>query len=227
MAELAAVGSAVARPLVAVAVLLWGSGLAAPLVAVAVAGAAALAVAPAVWPWLLARPAGSSAELMLAYEVVRGVGLGALALAPLWVAKVAAGWVGAALYDSPRASEPLRALYVLTAGAAFLAVDGPVLVAAALEASYRTAPPGAPLALGSAVEALAWWAGHAVRLAAPLVVAAALAQLCWAAAQRAAAATAESLPRALVAPTLVLVAVAALLPLLAGALVALWRAALQ
>lgn len=227
MLDLAAVGSVLARPLVAVAVLLWGSGLAAPLVSLVVAGAAAMAVAPAVWPSLLARPPGSSAWLLLASEAVRGVALGALALAPLWAAKAAAGWTGAALYDSPRSSEPLRALYVLTAGAAFLAVDGPVLVAAALEDSYRAAPLGAPLALGSAVDALAWWAGHAVRLAAPLVIAAALVQLTWAAAQRAAAVTAESLPRALIAPSVVLVSVAALLPLLAGALAALWREALQ
>lgn len=228
MLELAAVGSALARPLVAVAILLWGSGLAAPLVALAVAGATALALAPAAWHSLRAGPAAlAAAPLGLAHEVARGVGLGALALAPLWAAKVAAGWAGAALYDSPRASEPLRALYVLAAGAAFLAVDGPVLVTAALQASYHAAPLGTPLGLGGVVETLAWWAGHAVRLAAPIAVAAALAQLSWAAAQRAAAATAESLPRATVAPAVVLVLVAALLPLLAGALAALWREALR
>jgi flagellar biosynthesis protein FliR len=219
-----------ARPAAAILVLAWASGALPPLAALAVAATVALSLAFFQLPALTLEGAWAltqSAPQALAFELVRGVALGLGAAAPLWAAITAGGWAGQRWRLGGDAS-PVTALYAAMLGVAFVAVDGPVLVCAALARSYAAAPLGAPLlASGLDVMAVAGWLETAVRLCLPLLGAVAVAELAVAAATRAGAAVAVAWPSAVLAPALVLLVTAPLVPLLIGALAAAVRRGLS
>jgi type III secretory pathway component EscT len=214
-----------ARPAVAILVLLWASAVVPSFAGLAVASAvtwfaAPFAVSSAPAAWLAASPSG------LLVEVVRGAALGLAAAAPLWAASTAGGWAGQR-WRGAGAGSPMTALYAAMLGVAFLAVDGPALVCAALVKSYAAAPLGAPLAAGGLeLAGAAGWVVTAVRLSLPVLLAVAIAELGVAAGTRAAGAAAGAWPSAALAPAVVLLITAPLVPLLVAAMAAALRGGL-
>lgn len=226
--ELGLVGlaAAVARPVVAVAVLAAGSRVLPPLAGAAVTVAVALWSAPLATGGQWSALAGLPPEA-LAVELVRGLLLGLGALAPLWAAHTAGLWAGQRWrLGGASSASPVAALMTALFGVAFVAVDGPALLCAAIARSYAAAPLGAPLqaaALASHAFAVAEWLAAAVRLSLPILLTVAVAELAVAAATRAAAATAVAWPSSVVAPTLALWIAAPMVPLLVGAMATLLR----
>ncbi len=229
-----------ARPAAAILVLSWASGALPPLAALAVAATTALSIAFFEAPTALAGGLGwltttASLPQLLLGELARGAALGLGAAAPLWAALTAGGWAGQRWRQGGAAS-PVTALYGAMLGVAFVAVDGPVLVCAAIARSYQAAPLGAPfLSAGPDMMAsvmpdvmgVARWLATAVRLSLPLLAAVAVAELAVAAAARAGAAAAVAWPTSVLAPALVLLVTAPLVPLLVGALIAALRLGLS
>ncbi|MEZ4358889.1 MAG: flagellar biosynthetic protein FliR [Kofleriaceae bacterium] len=204
-----------ARPAAAVLVLLWATSVVPPLTSIAVAAAVTAFCAPFAVGTAVAASSSSAAALA---ELGRGAVLGLGAAAPVWAALTAGRWAGERLRLGGGRS-PVTALYAAMLGVAFVAVDGPALLCAALAKSYATAPAAAPWTL----DALRWgavaeWLAVAVRLALPILLTVAVAELAVAAAQRAGAATAAWWPASAAAPTIVLLITAALVPLLVAAM---------
>lgn len=209
--------SLVARPAVAMLVLLWASGVVPSLAGLAVTSAVALFAAP----FALDSAPGAlhaASPMALLVEGLRGAALGLGAAAPLWAALTAGGWAGQR-FRAAGAPSPMAALYAAMLGVAFVAVDGPALMCAAIARSYQAAPLGAPLSLGALeLAAAASWVATAVRLCLPVLLAVAVAELGVAAATRAAGAAAVAWPTAALAPALVLLVATPLVPLLVAAL---------
>lgn len=225
---------AVARPVAAVSVLALGSRVLPPLASAAVTIAVALWGAPlavgGAWEGLfgLSWPAF---VVLLASELARGALLGIGGVAPLWAAHSAGLWTGQRwrLGGASRGS-PVAALVTAMFGVAFVAVDGPALICAAIAKSYAVAPMGAPLELArleTSVLAIAEWLAAAVRLSLPVLLTVAVAELATAVATRAGAAAAIAWPSSAIAPTVALWIVAPMVPLLVGAMVSLIRRGLS
>jgi type III secretory pathway component EscT len=218
-----------ARPAAALLVLLWASGalswlswLGSLAVAAVLSLAVAWLVAPPFFLGALAAPLEPSAPLY-AVELWRGAALGLGAAAPIWAARTAGGWAGQR-WQIGGGPSPIAALYAALLGVAFVAVDGPVLVCAALAHSYEGAALGAPiLARGFELAGVGRWLGAAVQLGLPVLAAVAVAELAMAAAARAGGAAASAWPTSAIAPALVTLLLAPMVPLLVGALIALVR----
>lgn len=225
-----------ARPAAALLVVLWGSGALSWmswLGSLAVAAVLSLSVA-----WLVAPPLAFVLPVSLpglafpsaqhfAVEILRGAALGLGAAAPIWAARTAGGWAGQR-WQLGGGPSPIAALYAALLGLAFVAVDGPILLTAALARSYDTAALGAPIwAASFDVSAVGRWLGAAVQLGLPVLAAVALAELSLAAATRAGGAAAAAWPTSVIAPALVTLLLAPLVPLLTGALIALVRRGLS
>jgi type III secretory pathway component EscT len=216
---------ALLRPVLAVLVVLWATSAVPQIAAIAVASAVALFVAPVA----LSSAAQHTFDVQHGMaqgalaELIRGAGLGLAAAAPWWAAATAGRWAGLSWRSDSRAP-PVSLLYGAMMGVAFVAVDGPLLVCAAIARSYAIASVGAPVrAADLDLAALAAWLGVAVRLALPLALATAVAELSVAAATRAAAGVSVAWPTAVIAPTLVLLVTAPMLPLLVAAFAELIR----
>ncbi len=232
-----------ARPAAALLVVLWGSGALSSLSWLgSLAVAAVLSVSVA---WLVAPPLAfllpglpglpgllppgvvEPAAPHFAVEILRGAALGLGAAAPIWAARTAGGWAGQR-WQLGGGPSPIAALYVVLLGAALVAVDGPILLTAALAKSYDLAALAAPLWVASFdVSAAGHWLGAAAQLGLPVLAAVALAELSLAAATRAGGAAAAAWPTSAIAPALVTVLLAPLVPLLTGALIALVRRGLS
>jgi type III secretory pathway component EscT len=240
-AAIAPLAALAARPMAAVLVVVWASGVLPPLAGLAVAAAVALFTAPLALgdaSSLLGLGGAGAAALgaldqlrrlspaAVIAEAVRGGMLGLAAVAPLWAARTAGLWAGQRWrLGAASSASPVAALYAAMLGVAFVAVDGPVLVCAAIARSYQAAPLGSALAIGlfdggmlASVLSIAFWIATAVRLCLPLLLAVAVAELAVTAATRAGAAAAVAWPSAVLAPALVLLVTAPLVPLLVGAL---------
>lgn len=239
-AAILSLAALVARPMAAVLVLVWGSGVVPPLAGLAVAAAVALFTAPLALAEasrlvgldggvaVSALAVSALAPAAVIGEALRGAMLGLAALAPLWAARTAGLWAGQRFrLGAASSASPVAALYAAMLGVAFVAVDGPVLVCAAIAHSYQTAPLGAAWALGAgpggldvsaALFSIGTWIATATRLCLPLLLAVGVAELAVAAATRAGAAAAIAWPGAVLAPALALLVTAPLVPLLVGAL---------
>jgi type III secretory pathway component EscT len=212
--EIAAI---VIRPLVAVLLLLWLTSVVPRLAAIAVAAAVCCFAAPiAMASWPVGTWQGADLQRVVGVELVRGVSLGLAAAAPLWAAATAGRWAGASWRGG--GGVPISSLYLAMVGVAFIAVDGPVLVCAAISRSYATAAVGAPLLDGGwKLAAMVGWWSTAVRLALPIALTFAVAELAAAAAARVAAAVAVAWPTSALAPAVVLLVTAPMVPLLLAA----------
>lgn len=170
----------------------WGAATLEARARLIVAFVVAVVVAPAVAPAAVdAAPAALALSAL--GELARGAALGLMAALVVGAACQAGELVGAAAGLTPMfdpgpggggdPDEPLTptgSLYLVTALAAFLAMDGPLALISALIDSYRTLPPGLLFEdLGSgtgreaaraASRAIGGSIGLALRLAAPLAL---------------------------------------------------------
>lgn len=229
-----------ARPAAALLILLWGSGalswmswLGSLAVAAVLSVSVAWLVAPPLafvlpgLPGLLPVGVAEPEAAHFAVEILRGAALGLGAAAPIWAARTAGGWAGQR-WQLGGGPSPVAALYAALLGVAFVAVDGPILLPAALARSYDLAALAAPLEAASLdVISIGRWLGAAVQLGLPVLAAVALAELSLAAATRAGGAAAAAWPTSAIAPALVTLLLAPLVPLLTGALIALVRRGLS
>ena len=178
--------------------------------------AVALALAAGLWTGVIAAASGQGAALAQAPgELAIGAALGAIAVVPLVVAATAGRLVDVA----GGGRGPYTTLFALLGAAVFVAVDGPAATIGAIVDSHRTLPDvraGVLAALGAIVPA-------AIRLAAPWLVAGAVASLAVGVGGRVAARATAHAPVAAAVPAALAMITASLVATFAVAAAALVR----